>query len=186
MGAIKKKKCKHCKTLFIPDPRNADRQKYCSGPECRKASKRDSQRRWSKKPENLDHFRGPVNVERVREWRKKHPGYWKKSQTTLQDSLSLQPAVNTNNITDFLFSALQDSLITQPAVLIGLIANITGLALQDDIAKTLLRLQQLGQDILNPTTQLKGGHYDIEAPCFTKPNPKSSRTVQLGRSPAGP
>jgi hypothetical protein len=174
-----KKKCKHCRTLFIPDPRNASRQGYCSNPDCRKASKQASQRRWSKKPENLDHFRGPVNVERVREWRKKHPGYWKKPKVALQDSLNPQPAVNVDNIGQIPADALQDSLNAQHAVLIGLIANITGFALQDDIAKTLLRLQQLGQDILNPLTHFKGGLYDIKTPHLNKPHPQGSRSVQL-------
>ncbi len=121
MGAKEKKKCRHCKRLFIPDPRNANRQKYCFKPECRKESKRASQRRWLKKPENRDHFSGPVNVTRVREWRKSHPGYWKKNKVTLQDFLN-----------------------AQHAVLIGLIAKFSGFALQDDIACTLLRLQKLG------------------------------------------
>jgi hypothetical protein len=35
-------------------------------PECRKASKVESQRRWLSKPENQNHFRGSANVERVR------------------------------------------------------------------------------------------------------------------------
>jgi hypothetical protein len=61
MGTGKKKKCRHCKRLFIPDARNRDRQKYCYRSECRKESKRASQRRWLKKPENRDHFSGPVN-----------------------------------------------------------------------------------------------------------------------------
>jgi hypothetical protein len=177
----------HCRKLFIPDQRNANRQKYCFEPECRKASKQASQRRWLRKPENSNHFRGPVNVERVREWRKKHPGYWKKSRTALQDPLSLQPTVNTEDIYQFSANALQDSLIAQPAVFIGLIANITGFALQDDIAKTLLRLQQLGQDILNPSTHMKKGEpYDIKTPYLNKPHQKSAQAVQLGRSPAGP
>jgi hypothetical protein len=93
MGTLKKKKCKYCRTLFIPDPRNANRQGYCSLPECRKASKRASQRRWLRKPENRDHFRGHVNVLRVQQWREKHPGYWKKSKDALQDSLNVTGGV---------------------------------------------------------------------------------------------
>ena len=59
MGAMKKNKCRHCRKLFIPDPRNANRQDYCFETECRKASKRASQRRWLKKPENRNYFRSP-------------------------------------------------------------------------------------------------------------------------------
>jgi hypothetical protein len=186
MGAIKKNKCRHCRKLFIPDPRNAERQDYCFELECRKASKRASQRRWLKKPENRNYFRSQENVMRVQEWRKRRPGYWKKSKDALQDPLNLQPTVNTDDIDQFVHSALQDSLIAQPAVFVGLIANITGFALQDDIAKTLLRLQQLGQDILNPSTHTKGDLHDIKTPYFTKPPKTSAQAVQLGRSPAGP
>ena len=162
MGAFKRKRCKHCKKLFIPDPRNSNRQKYCSEPECRYASKKDSQRRWLSKPENRDYFRGPENVARVQQWREANPGYWRKTQNTLQDPLIGQPAVNIDDTRELECSALQDLLNPQPSVLIGLIASFTGLALQDDIAKTVRHLQQLGQDIINPATQ-KGGRYDETA-----------------------
>ncbi|HDQ02998.1 MAG TPA: hypothetical protein ENN23_00230 [Deltaproteobacteria bacterium] len=162
MGATKKKRCKHCKKLFIPDPRNTQRQNYCSEPKCRYASKKASQRRWLSKPENRDYFRGPENVSRVQQWRKTHPGYWRKTQNALQDPLIGQPSVNINDTNESGCGALQDLLTPQPSVLIGLIASFTGLALQDDIAKTVRRLQQLGQDIINPATP-KGGRYDETA-----------------------
>jgi hypothetical protein len=183
MVTLKRKKCKHCRKLFIPDPRNKKHQIYCSKPECRKASKRASQRRWLNKPENRDHFCGPINVARVQEWRRNHPGYSKKKKTALQDLLNLQPTVNTCNISQIPADALQDSLSAQYAVLIGLIANITGIALQDDIYGTLLRLQQLGLDILNPSTHFKGGLHDIKtSPHINKPHPKTAGSVQLDRS----
>jgi hypothetical protein len=182
MGTGKKKKCRHCKRLFIPDARNRDRQKYCYRSECRKESKRASQRRWLKKPENRDHFSGPVNVERVREWRKSHPGYWKKNKIALQDSLDPQPSVYTDNLSQNPSIALQDLLNVQHAVLIGLIAKFTGFALQDEIASALLHLQQLGQDILNPLTNFKGGLYGVETSHLNKPHPQGALSVQLDRS----
>jgi hypothetical protein len=186
MGTIKKKKCKNCGKLFPPDPRNAKRQKYCSEPKCRKASKKDSQQRWLNKPQNRNYFRGPENVTRVQLWRKVNPGYRKKPKSALQDSLIEQPAVNIDDRVNFTKGALQDSLISQPAVLIGLIAHLTDFALQDSIATTLRRLQQLGQDILNPATQIKGGRYDSKTSHHQESHPKSSQTLQLGRSSAGP
>ena len=69
-------KCLHCGTFFIPDPRNRHHQQYCGEPECRRASKAASQRRWQSRPENADYFRGAENVARVQAWRKAHPGYW--------------------------------------------------------------------------------------------------------------
>lgn len=186
MGFIKKKKCKHCKKLFIPDPRNANRQEYCSELECCKAGKKASQKRWLSKPENREYFRGPENVIRVQQWRKNNPGYWKKSKNALQDVIVEQHPVNIDDTAKFANSTLQDSLIIQPAVIIGLIANITGLALQDDIAKTLCRLQQLGKDILNPITQIEGGRHDSKTSHHQKSHPENSQAVQLGRSQADP
>ncbi len=161
MSGIKRKKCRHCHRLFVPDHRNKNRQRYCKKPECRKASKADSQKRWNQKPENVDYFRGPDNVERVQQWRKDNPGYWRKkpenSGDALQDPLNRQHIDKTVNITDFANRALQDLVTGQPTVLIGIIAQLTGYALQDDIAMAVRRMQQLGDDILNP--QYQGGRH---------------------------
>ena len=147
----RRRKCKHCGRLFSPDPRNATRQRYCSNPECRKASKASSQRQWLHKPENRDYFRGPYNVKRVQRWRKDHPGYWRrKPPSALQGPLIAKPPENTSNRDDFAHHALQDAWTVQPAVFIGLISQLTGYALQEDIVRATRRLQQLGNDILNP------------------------------------
>lgn len=158
MRMIKKKKCRNCRCSFVPDPRNWDRQEYCDQRKCQKASKTAGQKKWLTKPDNKDYFKGPDNVQRVREWRKKNPGYWKRSKApvALQDSLIVQPAENIINKCQITNSALQDLLQAQPAVIIGLISNFIGSALQDDIASTLLRMQQSGQDILYPQPQTEG------------------------------
>jgi hypothetical protein len=175
--------------LFIPDARNAKRQKYCSKPDCRKASKAASQRRWLAKPENQGYFCGPKNVKRVQLWREDNPGYWRGKRKTakdaLQDSLNRQPIENNTNNVDFANDALQDFLIAQPPVLLGLIANFTGTALQDDIAMTFQRLQKLGQDIVTNLTQSKRGHYGIKGSHRCPTDPKSPQTLQLDRSPPG-
>ena len=62
MRKSRKPKCAHCNQLFRPDPRNVKRQKYCSRPECRKASKAASQKKWLEKPENQDYFQGTDNT----------------------------------------------------------------------------------------------------------------------------
>ncbi len=93
MKRQRRKKCKNCKELFHPDSRNVRHQQFCGKSECRQASKRQSQARWHRKPENRDYFRGPAHVERVREWRAAHPGYWKRR--VLQDVLVSQVAVTT-------------------------------------------------------------------------------------------
>ena len=50
MRKSRKPKCLHCRQFFRPDPRNIKKQKYCSRPECRKASKAASQKKWLEKP----------------------------------------------------------------------------------------------------------------------------------------
>ena len=72
------KKCRCCKKWFEPDPRTWFHQQYCTRAVCRKASKIASQKQWLAKPENRDHWRGPAQVERVQEWRRANPDYWKR------------------------------------------------------------------------------------------------------------
>src|SRR5260370_36814078 len=74
----KRHKCRCCSTFFFPDYRNWKHQLYCSKAACRRASKLASQRRWYRKPKNLSHFRDGEGTQRVQDWRKAHPGYWRK------------------------------------------------------------------------------------------------------------
>jgi hypothetical protein len=161
MPAIKRKKCRHCHDLFVPDHRNRNRQKYCRKPACSKASKAASQKRWLQKPENQNYFRGPENAQRVQQWRKEHPGYSSRkpkiTSDALQDPLIHQPIENVEDNSKFVGCALQDLLTMQPAVIIGIIAQLTGYALQDDIAMAVRRMQKFGNDILNP--QSEGGDH---------------------------
>jgi hypothetical protein len=188
--SIRKRKCKNCKLFFPPDSRNAWHHKYCSKPECRKASKAASQQRWLNKEENRDHFRGPENTQRVQEWRKAHPGYWRpktpKEQEPLQDLLFEETEKNPSVRIPLPEEPLQDFLKSQHNVLIGLIAHLTGSSLQDDIALTTRQLQQLGTDILNGSTLCKGGSYVTKTPHLSKPYPPGPQAIQLGGSPSGP
>lgn len=88
MRRQRRRKCRCCSELFYPDVRNVRHQHFCGKAACRQASKRHSQGKWRRKPENRDYFRGPEHVERVRAWRAKHPEYWKRS--ALQDVLMTQ------------------------------------------------------------------------------------------------
>ncbi|MBF0463283.1 MAG: hypothetical protein HQL87_18110 [Magnetococcales bacterium] len=150
--------CLHCQAEFRPDHRNIGRQKYCSRPRCKKVSKAASQSRWLGRPENQDYFKGPDHVQRVREWRKKHPGYWKRPYA-LQDSCKTKPVENEEKIGQSQASPLQDILTGQHPVLIGLISSLTGSTLQDDIVRTAMRFVQLGQDILSGHNDIHGGRH---------------------------
>jgi hypothetical protein len=208
---IKTRKCRNCRTSFRPDSRNAWHQQYCKKPECRKASKAASQRRWLAKEENRDHFRGPLNVQRVQEWRREHPGYWRPKPPEvepLQDLISKKPMGNPwveasleESAPDLLSEKspeiptvepvspktperpLQDLVFSQQAVLIGLISQMIGSALQDHVALTAQRLQQLGTDILN--TQCKGETHDPKATHLPTSYPQGPQPVQLGGPPPG-
>jgi hypothetical protein len=185
-----KRKCKHCQTFFAPDPRSARRQRYCAQPACRQASKAASQHRWLQKPGNRDYFTGPAHVERVRQWRQAHPGYWRRrsarAPNALQDDLASQAPQKQPLDAGLTSHALQDAFFMQPAVFVGLIAQLTGLSLQDDIAMTARRLQQLGRDILYGSPHHQGGIQDGQTPHFAGQTPTHPPSVQLGRSALGP
>jgi hypothetical protein len=178
--------------LFHPDARNAHHQRYCGKPACRQASKAASQRRWLAKSANRDYFRGAANVDRVRVWRAKHPGYARRGRpaaaqapSALQDVCARQSIEAVEKSGHLAPSALQDLFGTQAIVLIGLIANLTGSALQEDIARSAHRFQQLGQDILNGGTPPVGEACDAQNPVDPIPVPPGPASIQLDRSAPG-
>ena len=167
MKRARRRKCKHCGGLYDPDARNRRHQRYCSKEECRLVSKAQRQRRWLLRRENRDYFRGPENSERVREWRARNPGYWRRKRASggvsLQDVL---PPENHDQVAEIkeqnrslagtcVTRRLGGEIHTQPLLIIGLIAKITGSTLQDDIEKTSRDLLRLGQDIVG-----RGGKHE--------------------------
>ena len=58
-----RRKCLNCNAFFFPNPRAAERQRYCLKPECRQARRRALMRAWLAKPENQDYFRNAENAE---------------------------------------------------------------------------------------------------------------------------
>jgi hypothetical protein len=175
-----KRKCKNCQEYFLPDYRNINRQKYCSKPECRKASKADSQKRWLGKPENRDYFRSGSHAERVRVWRTNHPDYRrsrKSPENALQDACCENDKSNQLVNHQLAKDVLQDSCQAQPAVIIGLISQLTGHVLQDNIVMTLRRLQQLGNDILNRSPELLRGDHVSKATCFPGARSANASTI---------
>jgi hypothetical protein len=181
MKRLRQRKCRHCHALFRPDVRNLRHQRYCTAEACRKASKTASQRRWLSKPENRDYFRGPANVQRVREWRAAHPGYWRRDKPSkrpaLQEHSSAQPSDGNQKTGLLVNPALQDLLAAKSSLLIGLIANLTGTSLQEDIAETGRRLQQLGHDILTGNAE---GACDAKTRGEPRPAAPPPGAVQLG------
>jgi hypothetical protein len=147
------RKCRCCKEFFTPEHRNAYHQSYCSKAHCRRASKAASQRRWLAKPANRDHFRGKENVQRVREWRQAHPGYWKKNSsppkpTQVVERQGHEPGRVLVTQPPQSSSTLQDVCLTDHPAFIGLISMLTESTLQEDIASTTRKLEARGRDIL--------------------------------------
>jgi hypothetical protein len=174
MKRHRRRRCDHCKRMYEPDPRNRRRQEYCSAPACQRTSKVASQRRWRRSPKGCDYFRGPIQVDRVRKWRKAHPWYWRKpskTQSPLQDILLTQPVITTGdghilNVSNLVASvisptpstsaaadfrapkalALQDAMSAQFTLMVGVMAHLSG-ALQDEMAPLLRRVFLLGQQV---------------------------------------
>ena len=70
---MKRKRCRYCKRLFIPDPRVGDRQVACDDPHCKKTHKAKNYASWRRR--NPDYFRN--DYPRVKQWLDQHPGYLK-------------------------------------------------------------------------------------------------------------
>ncbi len=161
-------KCLHCREFFIPSPNSRHAQRYCAKAECRKASKAAAQAKWLNKPENRSYFRGPENTERVRRWRERRPGYWRKKRSSsdaLQDLAPTEVSPNqpiTFNETGHLaedFSprepsrtlsgdALQDLACVQVPLLAGVVSLLIGDALQDRFATFTRELVDRGKRVL--------------------------------------
>ena len=148
-----RRKCRHCGRMFTPDHRNQDRQYYCSTPACRRLSKFASQRRWSRKTENLAHFRGEEEVRRVQKWRETHPGYWKKKGPPSKGARviaphAVKPDQESCNACGGCAGTLQDVCLAKNPLFVGLLSLITGSTLQDDMVKTIENLVIRGRKIL--------------------------------------
>ena len=148
-----RRRCRCCSKMFVPDPRTADRQKYCFHPVCRLASKAASQRRWLAKDGNGDTFRGPTQVQRVQEWRRAHPGYWRRRHPPSQHTQPVgeqppNPVQSSCNALPAAVVALQDDWMAQQPAFVGLISMVTGSTLQEDIEATARRVVLRGRDIL--------------------------------------
>ena len=190
MGRLRRRKCRNCRELFIPDHRNQNKQRYCSKPQCKKASKSASQKKWLAQEDNKNYFRGPEHVQRVQRWRTRNPGYWKRGtikQEALPDDLFRNTESKQKDSAKLTKPPLQDLLTDYPVVLVGLLAHLSGSLLQDDIAHTGLRLQQLGFDILKEPSPNSGGRHDSTPTTHPRSlDPPGSGAVQLDRSAVGP
>lgn len=186
----RKRKCHCCGGLYKPDPRVKIKQMYCCAPECRKASQAASWASWFNRPENRDYYKGPEQIAKTQDWRRRNPGYWRKATTTknaLPKEITAQDAGMQGDSASLNFDALPKEIFSQQALLVGLIANLTGSALPKEIAESSRRFIHLGQDILGivPGINPKGGLNGTEAYYMSGEVAACTATVQLGGSPTG-
>ena len=187
----RRRKCPHCRKLFTPDPRQRERQRYCSASACQKARQARNWRRWFARAENRDYYRDKANVDRVRQWRRANPKYWKrgkKGEVALPKSSTQQSVDNQSDSSDKGAPALPKPLFLQPALTVGLIAQITGSTLPKDIAESSRRLLVLGQDILGQGNAIwpKGDRWDdYKTSSMSSTTAAGTPPVQLDRSAAG-
>lgn len=153
---IKKKKCAHCNTYFLPDKYNFHVQNYCSNSACRHASRIASRRKYRMKDENRTTAKRKKESNRVKEWQKNHPGYKNRQKkvkinsenpvlrdiapaqnTILRDIAQLQKAVS-------LIPVLQDKVIYYQSVTVGLASVLSGEVLRDIIGGQLDRYYDIG------------------------------------------
>ena len=194
------RRCCHCGSWFKPNPRNAYHQRFCVKTECRAASRLASRQKWCLK--NPSYFRGEHHVRRVQDWRREHPGYWKRRGAqrgpetggALQDVFPTQPideqlvTALRDRLSEEISRPLQDVLTAQQHALVGLTSMITGDALQDDIARVLTTCYERGQRIGGMMPWMKQQevtHERARTDCAAAAATHSS-TVQLGGSPSGP
>lgn len=162
-------KCLKCGEFYRPDARNRGRQEYCAKPECRRASKRESQQRWRDKPQNREHFKGEWNTRRVKEWRARNPGYWRRKRSrapvALQEISPEQAVEHQKKAEPDVSLPLQDLLKSQDPLVLGLVIQLADIALQEDIVGMTQRLITRGRAAMG---QCSGG------PIYAKTNPRTS------------
>lgn len=182
------RKCLCCADFFFATARSAGRQRYCAAAACRQASKASSQAAWLAKPQNVDYFKSPLHVQRMRAWRAANPGRAGKRsrpRPALQDPLSAQVPDLIEQMADRVVApkmpaqpALQDSLHPSMALVAGLIAHLFELTLQDDLDSTTRRLVQRGQDLIGGGAG-SGGNEDQQTRAAARAAAPCAAAVQL-------
>ena len=169
----RKRNCLHCRQLFDPHPSTQHHQRYCANSTCQKVRKAIANRRF--RQANPDYDKGPYNVERVRQWRRKNPTYWRRQKRhggpgrqaagpmTADTTCALQvvsdPQLSAAQLLEMQQSidALQVVSDRQTIVFQGLAAQLTGFALQAELGRVLDSWYDRG-------SQLSGRVATVETP----------------------
>jgi hypothetical protein len=143
----RRRRCLCCGRLFGADPRNRYHQEFCSNVHCQKASQSLSLQRWKAKAENRGYWTGPEQVERVRSWRKAHPGYWRRGDghgtRKAKAAAPLHAATAAQAV-----GTLQKDIMPKDPLVLGIISLLAGSTLQKDIVAECVDLIALGNQIV--------------------------------------
>jgi len=152
-------KCLHCGEKYLPDARNRHHQRYCAKPECRGVSKAQSQRRWASKPENRKLYGNGDSTERVREWRKRNPGYRKrrnKQRAVVQRELLIEQAAGKEQVAETRVlersGVQQDLWQNQRVLMVGLISHMADTVQQEIIVGMMDQFMSKGRAVLGKTS----------------------------------
>jgi hypothetical protein len=192
--------------MFTPCRSAADRQRHCSKPECQRARKAANNRAFGKR--NPDYWRGQYNVERTRQWRREHPGYWRREghnggpgRAALagrgpENRSALQAELLTQVVDGMLVAVRNDVCALQAvsawhlAVMQGLASHLTGCALQAELGSVLNAWYDRGTHVgaappVNPHQPKEPNVDETPATALSGPVPADAGELQLGRSPPG-
>lgn len=101
---LTRKRCPHCLSLFVPDPRAGGRQRYCSKPSCQNKRQRLNERGWRmKNPDSLAYQQS-----QSRAWHKAHPDYSRKRRADDPDLVQRNRRQTRQWMRDFRFISLFD------------------------------------------------------------------------------
>jgi hypothetical protein len=130
-----------------------------------------SQLRWQTKPENRDYFGGGSSTERVRQWRLRHPHYWRKNRrrgtkekADAQQDVFFPEPTGGQGVKSSL--SQQEIMAAQVPLTVGLVSILAGSAQQEDIEASLRQLILKGQNILGltPISPSTGKNYVAQTP----------------------
>lgn len=127
---MKRKRCRYCKKLFLPDPRVGDRQVTCDDPQCKKAHKAKNNARWRRK--NPDYFR--KDYPRVKQWLDQHPGYLQQYRQTHSEYVKKnREAQRVRDRRKKLCLDIQAEIKSQSPEITNQLWNLSHLDIQDEI-----------------------------------------------------
>jgi len=153
--------CSICHNKFIVNKFSSSRQLICLSKECRKIAKKQRQADWLAR--NPDYFKGPENVERVREWRLKKAKQIANLKIPLETKISSEskssPKAKSCNKLNLENDVLQDlAFSTQGIILIGFMSFTTGAVLQDEVLNLCAACFIRGQQLLGHPASADASH----------------------------